>query len=111
LSSKIGRLLLNSPDLQVGEHPLRRVLVPLAKPGIAVAALFAWLESWNEFTYALYLSLTENTLPLQVYYYVTRGNWFDAATYATLLTVPVMVVTACLQRYLKAGYLTGAVKG
>ncbi len=71
----------------------------------------AWLESWNEFTYALYLSLTENTLPLQVYYYVTRGNWFDAATYATLLTVPVMVVTACLQRYLKAGYLAGAIKG
>jgi trehalose transport system permease protein len=44
---------------------------PLAAPGVAVAALFAWLESWNEFTYALYLSLTENTLPLQVYYYVT----------------------------------------
>jgi trehalose transport system permease protein len=41
---------------------------------VAVAALFIWLESWNEFTYALYLSLTENTLPLQVYYYVTRGN-------------------------------------
>ena len=90
---------------------LTRIVFPLAAPGVAVAALFAWLESWNEFTYALYLSLTENTLPLQVYYYVTRGNWFDAATYATLLTVPVLVVTACLQRYLRAGYLTGAVKG
>jgi trehalose transport system permease protein len=90
---------------------LTRVVFPLAAPGLAVAALFAWLESWNEFTYALYLSLTDNTLPLQVYYYVTRGNWFDAATYATLLTVPVMVVTACLQRYLRAGYLSGAIKG
>jgi len=90
---------------------LTRVVFPLAAPGVAVAALFAWLESWNEFTYALYLSLTENTLPLQTYYYVTRGNWFDAATYATLLTVPVMIVTASLQRYLKAGYLTGAVQG
>jgi trehalose transport system permease protein len=90
---------------------LRWVVFPLAAPGIAVAALFAWLESWNEFTYALYLSLTENTLPLQTYYYVVRGSWFDAATYATLLTLPVMVVTASLQRYLKAGYLTGAIQG
>jgi trehalose transport system permease protein len=90
---------------------LMRVVFPMALPGVAVAALFAWLESWNEFTYALYLSLIDNTLPLQIYYYVTRGSWFDAATYATILTVPVIVVTACLQRYLKAGYLAGAVKG
>jgi trehalose transport system permease protein len=89
---------------------LTRVVLPLAMPGIAVAGLFAWLESWNEFTYALYLTLTENTLPLQTYYYVTRGTWFDSATYATLLTVPVIVLTACLQRYLKADYLAGAVK-
>lgn len=87
------------------------VVLPLAAPGLAVAALFAWLESWNEFTYALYLSLTENTLPLQTYYYVTRGSWFEAATYATLLMLPVIVVTASLQRYLRAGYLAGAVKG
>jgi trehalose transport system permease protein len=90
---------------------LTRVVFPMALPGVAVAALFAWLESWNEFTYALYLSLIDNTLPLQIYYYVTRGSWFDSATYATILTVPVIVVTAALQRYLKAGYLAGAVKG
>jgi trehalose transport system permease protein len=90
---------------------LTRVVFPMALPGVAVAALLAWLESWNEFTYALYLSLIDNTLPLQIYYYVTRGSWFDSATYTTILTVPVIVVTACLQRYLKAGYLAGAVKG
>jgi trehalose transport system permease protein len=90
---------------------LTRVVFPMALPGVAVAALFAWLESWNEFTYALYLSLIDNTLPLQIYYYVTRGSWFDSATYTTILILPVIVITACLQRYLKAGYLAGAVKG
>ena len=89
---------------------LTRVVFPMALPGVAVAGLFAWLESWNEFTYALYLSLIDNTLPLQIYYYITRGSWSDSATYATILTVPVIIVTACLQRYLKAGYLAGAVK-
>jgi trehalose transport system permease protein len=70
---------------------LTRVVLPLAMPGVAVAALFAWLESWNEFPYALYLSVTEHTPPLQISYYVARRHWFDSATYATLLTGPVVV--------------------
>ncbi|MCG0276892.1 MAG: ABC transporter permease subunit, partial [Thermosediminibacteraceae bacterium] len=90
---------------------LLKVIMPLALPGIAVAAIFVWLNSWNEFTYALYLTVSERTLPLQTYYYVVRGGWFDAATYATILTLPVMVVTFFLQRYMKGGYLSGAVKG
>lgn len=90
---------------------LWKVVLPLALPGLAVAAIFIWLESWNEFTYALYLTLSERTLPLQTWYYVIRGNWFDAASYSTILTIPVFIVTFFLQRYLKTGYLTGAIKG
>lgn len=90
---------------------LWRIIFPLALPGVAVASLFTWLESWNEFTYALYLSLLENTLPLETYYYIQRGSWFNSASYATMLTIPVILVTFFLQRYLRTGYLTGAVKG
>ncbi|WDC84369.1 ABC transporter permease subunit [Caloramator sp. mosi_1] len=54
---------------------LIKVVFPLAAPGLAVAAMFTWLNSWNEFTYALYLSLTTKTLPLQIYYYVLRGGF------------------------------------
>jgi len=89
---------------------LTRVVLPLALPGLSVAALFSWLLSWEEFTFALYLTLTERTLPLQVYYYVYQGNWFLTATYTTLVTVPVLLLTYGLQRYLKAGYLAGAIK-
>lgn len=90
---------------------LTRVVFPLALPGISVAAIFAWLTSWNEFTYALYLCLSKNTLPIQTYYYANRGNWFHSATYATVLTIPVFFITYFLQKYLKSGYLAGAVKG
>ena len=90
---------------------LMRVVLPLAAPGLAVAAMLVWLDSWNEFTYALYLTLSKNTLPLQTYYYVQRGNWFQAAAYSGLLTLPVMAVTFLLQRYLRSGYLTGSLKG
>jgi trehalose transport system permease protein len=90
---------------------LWRVVLPLAAPGLAVAAMLVWLESWNEFTYALYLTLAKNTLPLQTYYYVQRGNWFQAAAYSGILTIPVMLVTFLLQRYLRSGYLAGSLKG
>lgn len=90
---------------------LLRIIMPIALPGIAVAAIFVWLNSWNEFTYALYLTVSDRTLPLQTYYYVQRGGWFDAATYASILTIPVMLVTFFLQKYMKSGYLAGAVKG
>ncbi|SCY89607.1 carbohydrate ABC transporter permease [Alkaliphilus peptidifermentans] len=87
------------------------VVLPNAAPGLAVASMFVWLNSWNEFTYALYLSLARNTLPLQVYYYVNRGGYFQMATYATILMIPVLIVTYALQRYIRSDYLGGAIKG
>ena len=97
-----------------GANKLRsliHVVLPLAKPGIVVALIFSFLGSWDEFIYATYLCLTEKTLPLMVYYYVDRGGWFLSSTYATIITVPVVIVTYSLQRYIKSGYLRGAIKG
>ena len=90
---------------------LLRIVMPLAAPGIAVGALFAWLKSWNDLVYAIYLFLGERTLPLMTFYYSNRGSVFDTATFAVLLTIPVMLVTLALQRYVEAGTLSGAVKG
>lgn len=90
---------------------LRLVIFPVAMQGIAVSAIYVWLNSWNEFTYALYLSLTTKTMPLQIYYYVERGGFFDQAAYAIILAIPVFIITFIFQRYLKSDYLSGAVKG
>lgn len=90
---------------------LIHVVLPLAKPGIGVALIFSFLGSWDEFIYATYLCLTQKTLPLMVYYYVDRGGWFLSSTYATVITIPVVIVTYWLQRYIKSGYLRGAIKG
>jgi len=87
------------------------VVLPLALPGIAVSAIFAWLDSWNDLLYAIYLLLADRTLPLLTYYYANRGNVFDVATFSVILTVPVLLLTLALQRYIKAGTLSGAVKG
>ncbi|GAB6098623.1 carbohydrate ABC transporter permease [Halanaerocella petrolearia] len=90
---------------------LLKVVFPIALPGIAVGTMFAWLQSWNEFTYALYMTLSNKTLPLQVFYYVNRGGVFATAAYATILTIPVAIITFFLQKYMRSGYLSGAIKG
>ena len=51
------------------------------------------------------------TLPRLTYYYATRGNFFDVATFSVLLLIPVFIITLFLQRYIRTGYLSGAVKG
>jgi trehalose transport system permease protein len=86
------------------------VVLPLALAGMAAGSILCWLESWNEFTYAVYLCLATSTLPIKTYYYVRRGNWFESAAYAVFLTIPVMIVTFLLQNYLKSDYLSGALK-
>ncbi len=90
---------------------LVKVVLPLALPGIAVAAIFAWLDSWNDLLYAIYLFLTERTLPLETYYYANRGNVTDVATFSVILAIPVIIITMFLQRWIKSGYMSGAVKG
>ncbi|MGA1844993.1 MAG: carbohydrate ABC transporter permease [bacterium] len=88
-----------------------RVVLPLSLTGISVAAIFSFLLSWDEFIYASYLCLAKPTMPLKVYYYVSRGNLFHSATYAVIITIPVLVLTFALQRYIRPEYLSGSIKG
>jgi trehalose transport system permease protein len=39
------------------------------------------------------------------------GGFFDVATFSVILTIPVFILTLFLQRYIRTGYLSGAVKG
>lgn len=90
---------------------LLRVVFPVAAGGIAVASLFVWLYSWNEFLYARLLTTNQNTLPLQVFQAIDRGSKQQMATVAAVLTLPILFVVYFLQRYLRPGALAGAVKG
>lgn len=89
---------------------LVKVVLPLSLVGLVAGGILSWLESWNEFTYAIYLCLAETTLPIKTYYYINRGSWFESAAYAVFLTFPVMLMTFILQNYLRSDYLSGALK-
>ena len=90
---------------------LWRVVFPAALPALAVAALFVWLYSWNEFLYARLLTTSQNTLPLQVFQAIDRGTKQQMAAVAAVLVLPILVVVAFLQRYLRPDAVAGALKG
>ncbi len=89
---------------------LARIVLPLSIPGLVVAGLLSWLFSWEEFVLATYLTLGSKTIPLQVYYYLYQGNWFITAVAAVLMTLPVLILSGFLQRYLRETTLTGAIR-
>jgi trehalose transport system permease protein len=92
-------------------NTLLRVVMPLAAPGISVAAIFSWLLSWDEVTYARFLTLLHPTLPIQILDIIGRSGPTVVATWATIVTIPVVIVTYLMQKWLRADYLAGAVKG
>ena len=87
------------------------ILVPLARSAIAAAFLLAWMVSWDEFTFAVILSPAHPTLPIVIYLNITRGNILASSAFALVLTVPVIIMTMVLQKYLKGEYLSGGMHG
>jgi multiple sugar transport system permease protein len=93
---------------------LRHIVVPLAAPGIATTAIFAFLLGWNEFLLALILAGPDSrTLPVMVAGFETdRGIlWGQFSAAAIAIMLPVVVVALVLQRHIVRGLTLGAVKG
>jgi arabinogalactan oligomer / maltooligosaccharide transport system permease protein len=93
----------------------RRIILPLAKPGLAVTGLFSFMTAWNEFILASTFMTSESryTLPVliqsSVGQFSTQYGIFAAGAIVT--SVPVMAVFYVLQKYLVGGLTAGAVKG
>jgi len=93
---------------------LVRVVIPIAAPGLAVAAIFAFLVSWNEFLFALILSgVRAKTLPVVIAGLSTDVGplYGEMSAAAVMVMLPNIVMTLVLQRYVVKGLTLGAVKG
>jgi arabinogalactan oligomer/maltooligosaccharide transport system permease protein len=93
----------------------RKIILPLARPGIAVTALFSFMTAWNEFIMASTFMTDQNkyTLPVLIQQSVSEysADYGLFAAGAIVTSVPVMLVFYILQRYLVGGLTAGAVKG
>jgi arabinogalactan oligomer/maltooligosaccharide transport system permease protein len=92
-----------------------RVVLPAARPAIAVTALFAFMSAYNEFILAATLIDREDmfTLPVVLQRYIGEydARWELFAAGALLVSVPVMALFYIAQRHLVAGLTAGGVKG
>lgn len=91
----------------------RRVILPLAAPGMAATAIFCLITSWNEYFFALTLtSIRALTLPASLTSFLTIHGLLlgpmSAASVCVLL--PILILTLWLQKHLVRGMTMGAVK-
>ena len=92
-----------------------QVEFPLAGPGIASAAIFAFLTSWNEFALASQLtrSINSKTLPVGLLDYTAEFtiDWRGMCALAVVMIIPALTLTFIVQKHLVSGLTSGAVKG
>jgi ABC-type glycerol-3-phosphate transport system permease component len=93
---------------------LLRIMVPLAAPGIASVAIFAFIASWTEYLFASVLILSDANRTLPVGFAGIIGqyqiDWGLLLAGATLATVPVVLLFGIVGRWFIAGLTAGAVK-
>ena len=94
---------------------LVRILLPIAAPGIATAAIFAFTAVWNEFALAstLIRSTQLNTMSLGLLTFMLSDSflWGQLAGAATIALIPAFFIYTFLQRYVVQGLTMGSVKG
>lgn len=91
------------------------IVVPIARPGFATAAIIQFINCWNEFLFALTLtSSNENrTVPLVLNYFTSMFSYDYTALFAalTMITIPSIVMFVLLQEQVVSGLSSGSVKG
>lgn len=93
-----------------------RIILPLARPAIIVTAVMVLIFVWNEYLFATTFMLKEESYTLAGGLYQLQANdysrsWplFSAA--AILVSVPILVIFFCFQKYMVSGLTAGGVKG
>jgi multiple sugar transport system permease protein len=94
---------------------LLRVLLPLVRPGIMVAATFGVIFIWNEFLVGLYIISAQDkqTIPIAAAGLLTTESpidWNIAATVGVLTVIPILIFSIFVQRYIVRGITAGAVR-
>lgn len=93
---------------------LFKIVIPLAKPALAVVGINAFMGSWNAFLYPFLLTNTTQmrTLPvgLALYKSLYSVDWVHLMAASSITAIPVIVVFLCFQKHIISGLTSGAVK-
>jgi multiple sugar transport system permease protein len=95
----------------------RKVIVPLAAPGVFTAAILTFFFAWNDFVFGISLTSTETARPIPASLAFFNGpDPFNRpasllAAAAVIATIPIVIIVLLFQRKIVAGLTSGAVKG
>jgi multiple sugar transport system permease protein len=92
---------------------LRRIVVPLVRPGLAAASILVFVFSWNEFAVALTLTMKQTaTVPVAIAKFAQdfEIRYTQMAAAAALSILPALVLLLIGQRYIASGLTQGAIK-
>ena len=95
----------------------RKVIVPLAAPGVFTAAILAFFFAWNDFVFGISLTSTDAARPVPAALaFFTGASQFQRpaaaiSAAAVIVTIPVVILVLLFQRRIVAGLTAGAVKG
>jgi multiple sugar transport system permease protein len=95
----------------------RRVIIPLAAPGVFTTAILTFFFCWNEFLLAISLTSTDRarTVPAALSFFTGASQFQSPITYimaaSVVVTIPVVILVLVFQRRIMAGLTAGAVKG
>jgi multiple sugar transport system permease protein len=93
----------------------RKVIVPLAAPGVFTTAILTFIYAWNEFLFANTFLFDESTQPVTVvipnFATIYTVDYGAQAAAAVIVTVPLVILVLIFQRRIVSGLTAGAVKG
>jgi len=95
----------------------RRVIAPLAAPGVVTTAILVFIFCWNDFLFAISLTSTERsrTVPVALSFFTGDTQFEDPtgsiSAAAVVITIPIILFVLFLQRRIVSGLTAGAVKG
>ncbi|QNK81858.1 carbohydrate ABC transporter permease [Nakamurella sp. PAMC28650] len=93
----------------------RRIILPLAAPGLVATTVFAVIQAWNEYLFAYVLLKQNSKQTITVWldtFITTKGvDWGALMAASTVVALPIVLLFAVIQRKVAAGITAGAVKG
>ncbi len=93
---------------------LIRVIIPVARPGIAAVGIYAFIMAWNEILFASLLTGRETkTVAVGILEYITtqEARWAGMMAACIIVTIPVLVLFTLMQKHIVEGLIAGSVKG
>ncbi len=92
-----------------------RILLPIAKPGVVVCAIFSFLYAWGDLAYGMTFIIDQQSRPITAGIFNFMGQygtkWSYLTAFAVVTIIPVLLIFIFMQKYIVGGMTSGAVKG